>query len=134
MQIDIADDVPAALKAGLQVHVRLLVNVTRIASPDAVSLKVNGRAVEVTPEDGITLPLTVTDHPDDCATSHLQAVLDPALVKRGRNQLVFTLRPTPGVHEFPEAKPAEVRKVDTEITYRDETYPYWLAIQLKHKR
>ena len=134
MEIDIPDDIPGGLAAGAPVGVRFLINVTRVTSVAEVTLEVNGQEVPVEREQGITLPLTVTDHPEDNEACHLQAIVDPKLIKRGRNRLAFTLRPTPGVHEFPKPEPAEVRKVDVEITHRDETFPYWLAVQLEHKR
>lgn len=130
MEIDIPDDIPTALAGGAPVQVRLLLNITRLETVDEVTLKINDQDVPVTREKGITLPLTVTDHPEDTEACHLQAAVDPKLLKRGRNRLAFSLRPTPGVHEFPEPQPAEVRKVDVEIIYRDETYPYWLGIRL----
>ena len=82
------------------------------------------------PEQSITTPLAITDHPEDNPGCHLEATIAPELLKKGRNTLTFTLKPAskkpPGV--VPQA--SEVRKVNLELVYRDETYPYWLALQL----
>ena len=130
MEIDIPDDLADTLAGGRPVHVRLLLNITELITPDDIGLQVNGQEVAVRPEQSITTPLTVTDHPDDKPGCHLEAAVPPELLKKGRNTLTFTLKPggkkPPGV----VPQPSEVRKVHLELVYRDETYPYWLALQL----
>lgn len=63
-------------------------------TPDDIELQGNGQEVAVGPEQSITTPLTVTDHPEDKPGCHLEAVLAPELLKRGRNTLTFILKPT----------------------------------------
>ena len=126
MEIDVPDD----LAAGQPVRARLLLNITGLMTPDDIELQVNGQEVSVGPEQSITTPLTITDHPEDKPGCHLEAAIAPELLKKGRNTLTFILKPTskkpPGV----VPQPSEVRKVNLELVYRDETYPYWLALQL----
>ena len=126
MEIDVPDD----LAAGQPVRARLLLNITELMTLDNIELQVNGQEVTVEPEHPITTPLTITDHPEDKPGCHLEAGIAPQLLKKGRNTLIFTLKPTskkpPGV----APQPSEVRKVNLELVYRDETYPYWLALQL----
>ena len=75
-------------------------------------------------------PLQSQTTPEDKPGCHLEAAIAPELLKKGRNTLTFILKPTskkpPGV----VPQPSEVRKVNLELVYRDETYPYWLALQL----
>ena len=130
MEIDVPDDLAATLAAGQPVRTRLLLNITGLMTPDDIELQVNGQEVAVGPEQSITTPLTITDHPEDKPGCHLEAAIAPELLKKGRNTLTFILKPTskkpPGV----VPQPSEVRKVNLELVYRDETYPYWLALQL----
>ena len=130
MEIDIPDDLGAASAAGPPVGARLLLNITELMAPDDIELQVNGQDVAVRPEQSITTPLTITDHAEDKPSCHLEVVIPPELLKKGRNTLTFTLKPAskkpPGV----VPQPSEVRKVNLELVYRDETYPYWLALQL----
>jgi hypothetical protein len=132
MDIDIVDDITAVLAQGMPVGVRLLLNVTETdwARRDLV-LTVNGQEVTVEWEAGLTLPLVVLDHPSDNLHCHRQAVIDPGLLKKGRNRLTFRILQSdiqPPAYLKPE--PCEVRKVELEITYEDETLPYWLRAQL----
>ena len=130
MEIDIPDDLGAASAAGPPVGARLLLNITELMAPDDIELQVNGQDVAVRPEQSITTPLTITDHAEDKPSCHLEVVIPPEPLKKGRNTLTFTLKPAskkpPGV----VPQPSEVRKVNLELVYRDETYPYWLALQL----
>ena len=130
MKIDVPDELGAASAAGPPVGARLLLNITELMAPDDIELRINGQEVAVGPEQSITTPLAITDHPEDKPGCHLEAVIPPELLKKGRNTLTFTLKPAskkpPGV--VPQA--SEVRKVNLELVYRDETYPYWLALQL----
>ena len=130
MEIDVPDDLAATLAAGQPVRARLLLNITGLMTPDDIELQVNGQEVSVGPEQSITTPLTITDHPEDNPGCHLEAVIAPELLQKGRNTLTFTLKPAskkpPGV----VPQPSEIRKVNLELVYRDETYPYWLALQL----
>ena len=120
----------AASVAGPPVRARLLLNITELMTPDDIELRVNGQEVAVESEQSITTPLAITDHPEDKPGCHLEAAIPPELLEKGRNTLAFTLKPAskkpPGV----VAQPSEVRKVNLELVYRDETYPYWLALQL----
>ena len=85
-------------------------------------------------QSGIAPPLTVTDHPDDNPLCHLEAVIEPGLLNGGRNKLGFALQPPAyKVPSWLKPQPGEVRKVNLEIVYRDETHPYWLAVQLHRK-
>ena len=96
-----------------------------------INLKVNGHEVAVDWEAGLTLPLVVLDHPSDNLHCHRQAVIDPGLLKKGHNTLTFRILQSeiqPPAYLKPE--PCEVRKVELEITYEDETLPYWLRAQL----
>ena len=99
-------------------------------TPDDIELRINDQEVAVRPEQSITTPLTITDHPEDKPGCHLEAAIAPELLKKGRNTLTFILKPIskkpPGV----VPQPSEVRKMNLELVYRDETYPYWLALQL----
>jgi hypothetical protein len=130
MEIDIPDDLAAARVAGYPVRARLLLNITELVTPDDIGLEVNGHPVTVGPEQSIETPLSITDHPTDELSCHLEAAIALEQLKKGRNTLTFTLKPAatkpPGV--LPQS--SEVRKVNLEIVYRDETYPYWLALQL----
>ena len=130
MEIDVPDDLAATLAGGQPVCARLLLNITELMTPDDIELHINGQEVAVEPEQSITTPLTITDHPEDKPGCHLEAAVPPELLKKGCNRLTFTLKPAsekpPGV----VPQPSEVRKVNLELVYRDETYPYWLALQL----
>lgn len=130
MEIDVPDDLATTLAGGRPVHVRLLLNITELVTQDDIELQVNGQEVAVHPEQSITTPLTITDHPDDKPGCHLEAAVPPKLLQKGHNTLTFTIKPSgkkpPGV----VPQPSEVRKVNLELVYRDETYPYWLSLQL----
>jgi hypothetical protein len=130
MEIDVPDDLGATVPGDQPVRARLLLNITELMTPNDIELYVNGQTVAVEPEQSITTPLTVTDHPEDKPGCHLEAAIAPELLKKGRNTLTFILKPAskkpPGV--VPQS--SEVRKVNLELVYRDETYPYWLALQL----
>ncbi len=130
MEIDVPDDLGAASVTGHPVRARLLLNITELMTPDDIELRVNGQEVAVESEQSITTPLAITDHPEDKPGCHLEAAIPPELLEKGRNTLAFTLKPAskkpPGV----VPQPSEVRKVNLEVVYRDETYPYWLALQL----
>ena len=134
MEIDVPDDLVATLAGDQPVRARLLLNITELMTPDDIELQVNGQEVAVESEQFITTPLTITDHPEDKPGWHLEATVPPELLQKGRNTLTFTLKPTnqkpPGV----VPQPSEVRKVNLELVYRDETYPYWLALQLDRTR
>ncbi len=134
MEIDIPDDLAAALAAGHPVRARLLLNITQLMTADDIGLQVNGHEVAVEPEQGITTPLTATDHPEDDPGCHLEAAVAPELLKKGCNRLSFTLRPAAKKPPGYVPQPSEVRKVNLEIAYRDETYPYWLTLQLLRRR
>ena len=109
---------------------RLLLNITQLMTSDDIGLHVNGREVVVGPEPGIATPLAITDHPEDQPGFHLEAAIAPELLKKGRNTLSFALKPASKKPPGFKPQPSEVRKVNLEIAYRDETYPYWLALQL----
>ena len=130
MEIDVPDDLAATLAGGQPVRARLLLNITELMTPGDIEFRVNGEEVAVAPEQSITTPLTITDHPEDKPSCHIEAAIPPEQLKKGRNTLTFTLKPAiskpPGV----VAQASEVRKVNLELVYRDETYPYWLALQL----
>ena len=130
MEIDVPDDLAATLAGGQPVRARLLLNITELMTPGDIEFRVNGEKVAVAPEQSITTPLTITDHPEDKPSCHIEAAIPPEQLKKGRNTLTFTLKPAiskpPGV----VAQASEVRKVNLELVYRDETYPYWLALQL----
>ena len=130
MEIDVPDDLGAIVPGGQSVRARLLLNITELMAPNDIKLQINGQAVAVEPEQSITTPLTITDHPEDKPGCHLEAAIAPELLKKGRNTLTFTLKSAgkkpPGV----VPQPVEVRKVNLELVCRDETYPYWLALQL----
>ena len=123
MQIDVPED-PAAART------RLLLNITELVGPDDIELQVNGEKVAVGPEQNLPTPLAVTDHPGDNPGCHLEAAIGPGLLKQGRNTLEFTLREAGLRPHGVVPQPSEVRKVHLEITCRDETYPYWLGLQL----
>ncbi len=130
MEIDVPDDLAATLAGGQPVRARLLLNITELMTPGDIEFRVNGEEVAVAPEQSITTPLTITDHPEDKPSCHIEAAIPPEQLKKGRNTLTFSLKPggqkPPGV----VPQPSEVRKVNLELVYRDETYPYWLALQL----
>ena len=130
MEIDVPDDLGAIVAGGQPVRVRLLLNITELMTPDDIKLQVNGQEITVEPEQSIKTPLTIIDHPEDKPGCHLEAAIAPKLLNKGRNTLTFTLKPAskkpPGV----VPQPSEVRKVNLELVCRDETYPYWLALQL----
>ena len=130
MEIDVPDDLAATLAGGQPVRARLLLNITELMTPGDIEFRVNGEEVAVAPEQSITTPLTITDHPEDKPSCHIEAAIPPEQLKKGRNTLTFTLKPAiskpPGV----VAQASEVRKVNLELVYRDETYSYWLALQL----
>ena len=134
MEIDVPDDLGATLARGQPVRARLLLNITGLMTSDDIKLQINDQEVTVGPEQSITTPLTITDHPEDNPVCHLEAAITPELLAKGRNTLTFTLKPSrkklPGV----VPQPSEVRKVNLELVYRDETYPYWLALQLDRTR
>ena len=134
MEIDLPDDLTSTPAEDQPVRARLLLNITGLMTSDDITLQINDQEVTVGPEQSITTPLTITDHPEDNPVCHLEAVIAPELLRKGRNRLTFTLKPTsqkpPGV----VPQPSEVRKVNLELVYRDETYPYWLALQLDQTR
>ena len=130
MEIDVPDDIPTALAEGHPVRTRLLLNITNLFTPNDIALQVNGQDVTIRREHGITTPLTITDHPEDSPQCHLEAVVNPGLLVKGRNRLSLRLRPVGKKPPGFNPQPSEVRKVDLEVVYRDETYPYWLALQL----
>ena len=130
MQIDVPDDLAAVLAAGHPVRARLLLNLTQLMTPEDLELQVNGERVAVGPEQNIPTPLPATDHPNDNPGCHLEAAIAPDLLKKGRNTLAFTLREASFRPHGSIPQPSEVRKVHLEIVYRDETYPYWLGLQL----
>ena len=93
MEIDVPDDPGAASVAGHPVRARLLLNITELMAPDDIELRINGQGVAIGPEQSITTPLVITDHPEDKPGCHLEAAIPPELLKKGRNTLTFTLKP-----------------------------------------
>ena len=134
ISIDVPEDLDAARAQACPASVRLLLNITQLTVPEDVRLEVNGQAVPVGREQGVTTPLTISDHPGDSPVCRLEAVLEPGLLRPGRNTLRFELQPQVEAVMGVAPEPCEVRKVNVELVYRDETYPFWLAMQLDRRR
>lgn len=54
MEIDVPDDLAAALAAGHPVRARLLLNITELVTSNDIKLQVNGQEVAIGPEQSIT--------------------------------------------------------------------------------
>ena len=130
MQIDLPEDLAAALAKGSALRTRLLLNITELETPDDLELQVNGEKFPIARERDIPTPLAVLDHPGDNPGCHLEATVPPELLQKGRNTLAFTLRAATFRPAGVIPQPSALHKVNLEIVYRDETYPYWLGVQL----
>jgi len=134
MPIDLPEDLGSARASGDSVDVRLLLNVSELVTPEDLLLRVNDEDIPVRRERDVTTPLATTDHPGDTPGCHLETTVPCEILRRARNELAFTVRAAAvrpaGVHP----QPCVLHKVHLEVTYRDETYPYWLAMQLDQRR